>query len=99
MDVARGCLYCTEWGVLVGSSDDVGELSDVVSEYILFCEDGHPSKNSEDLCQPWATKRRREKKKKKKGKKEGLLNIKKRAFLKQDKEETEESMKGTESRD
>ena len=44
-------------------------------------------------------KEEEKKRRKKKGKKEGLLNIKKRAFLKQDKEETEESMKGTESRD
>ena len=39
VDVLKGCFDCTEWGVFVGSSDDVCELSDVVSEYFMFCED------------------------------------------------------------
>ena len=35
VNVLKGCFDCTEWGVFVGSSDDVCELFDVVSEYVL----------------------------------------------------------------
>ena len=38
-DVLKVYFDCTEWGVFVGSSDDICELSDVVSEYFMFCED------------------------------------------------------------
>ena len=35
----RGCFECTEWSVLVDSCENVSEAADVVSNYIVFCED------------------------------------------------------------
>ena len=49
VNVPKDCSDYTEWGVSVGSSDDVSDLSDAVCEYIMFCEDCHPSKNSDYL--------------------------------------------------
>jgi hypothetical protein len=34
----QGCFDCTDWNVFLDSSDDVNEAADVVSEYIVFCE-------------------------------------------------------------
>ena len=38
-DELRGCYECTDWNVLTDSCADVNEASDVVCDYIRFCED------------------------------------------------------------
>ena len=35
----QGCFDCTDWEVFYESSNSIEELVDVISEYILFCED------------------------------------------------------------
>ena len=35
----RGCFECTEWSVLGDSCENVSEAADVVSSYIVYCED------------------------------------------------------------
>ena len=35
----RDCFDCTDWDVLIGASESVNEATDVISSYIIFCED------------------------------------------------------------
>ena len=79
MDVLKGCFDCTEWGVFVDSSDDVCELSDVVSEYIMFCEDCVIPRKTVKIYannKLWVTKKIKD-----------ILNMKKKVCLKRDKDE------------
>ena len=74
VDVLKVCFDCTEWGVFVGSSDDVCELSDVVGEDIMFCEDCVIPRKTVTIYannKPWVTKQIKR-----------ILNMKNKAFLK-----------------
>ena len=71
-DVLKGCFDRTDWGVLVGSSDDVCELFDVGSEYIMFCEDCVIPRKTVKIYannKPWVTKKIKR-----------ILNIKRKRF-------------------
>ena len=35
----RGCFACTEWEVFMDSSSDLDECTDVIMDYVKFCED------------------------------------------------------------
>ena len=79
VNVLKGCFDCTEWGVFVDSSDDVCELSDVVSEYIMFCEDCVIPRKTVKIYannKLWVTKKIKD-----------ILNMKKKVCLKRDKDE------------
>ena len=75
----KGSLDCTDWDVFVDSSSDLSELTESVCGYIDFCvECTIPQKTVKDFPnnKPWITKRIK-----------GIINRKKFAFQKSDKEE------------
>jgi len=75
----KGSLDCTDWDVSLNSSSDINELTKSVCGYIDFCvECTIPQKTVKMLPnnKPWITKRIK-----------GIINRKKLAFLKNDKEE------------
>ena len=39
IDQLQGCFDCTDWDLFLDSSDSVDEATEVISEYIKFCED------------------------------------------------------------
>ena len=39
VECLRGCFACTDWSVLTEGVEDVSEVSDIVPDYIHFCED------------------------------------------------------------
>ena len=66
-------------GSLCWLTDDVCELSDVVSEYLMFCEECVIPRKTVKIYannKPWVTNKIKH-----------ILNMKKKAFLKQDKDE------------
>ena len=78
----KGSFDCMEWRVFVGSSHDVCELSDVLSEYIIFYEDCVIPRETVKIYannKPWVTRNIKH-----------LFNMKKKVFLKQDKNEMKE---------
>ena len=75
----KGSLDCTDWDVSVNSSSDINELNESVCGYTDFCvECTIPQKTVKMLPnnKPWITKRIK-----------GIINRKKLAFQKNDKEE------------
>ncbi len=79
VETLQGCLDCTDWNVFLESSVDVDEATDVVTEYIQFCENMIiPSKNVKIYPnnKPWVTKALK-----------GTINEKKVAFQTGNKEE------------
>ena len=75
----KGSLDCTHWDVFVDSSSDLSELTESVCGYIDFCaEYTIPQKTVKYFHnnKPWITKRIK-----------GIINRKKLAFQKNDKEE------------
>lgn len=54
----RGCLACTDWKVLLKSSADLHEATEVVSGYIAFCTDVCSEKKTVKIypnTKPWIT--------------------------------------------
>jgi hypothetical protein len=39
IDMLRGCFECTDWDIFLESSDNLDECTEVVLDYITFCED------------------------------------------------------------
>ena len=75
----KGSLDCTDWDVFVDSASDINELTESVSGYVEFCvERAIPQKTIKMFPndKPWITKRIK-----------SIINRKKLAFQKNDKEE------------
>ena len=74
----KGSLDCTDWDVFVDSSSDINELTESVCGYIDFCVECTITVTVKMFPnnKPWITKRIK-----------GIINRKKLAFLKNDKEE------------
>ena len=55
----QGCFDCTDWDVLIGASESVNKVTDVISSYINFCENMLiPTKMVKIFpnSKPWTTK-------------------------------------------
>ena len=75
----KGSLDCTDWDVFVDSSSDINQLTESVCGYIDFCVECTITQKTVKKfpnTKPWITKRIK-----------GIINMKKLAFLKNDKEE------------
>ena len=81
----RACYECTEWNVFLDSSESVDEATNVISDYIMFCEDMIiPTKEIKIFPnnKPWITKSLKQ-----------TINKKKAAFQKGNRGERKEVQK------
>lgn len=75
----RGCFDCTDWNALIDSCCDIEEITEVINSYITFCTDSViPEKQIKIFPnnKPWVTTHLKD-----------LLNKKKIAFMRSDREE------------
>ena len=59
VDQLQGCFECTKWNVFIDSSDNVSEATDVITDYVTFCENMIiPTKEVKIYAnnKPWITK-------------------------------------------
>merc|ERR1719239_876844 len=84
-ETLRGCFECTDWDIFYNSTSSLDELNDVISNYILFCEQLCVSTKTVKCFpnnKPWVTKDVKE-----------IINEKKLLFIKKDKDKLKQCQK------